>query len=339
MTTATTQQLKQLNNTVEIVGLLKNKNLEVKQSTKDGVTKNYITGTLTVEVKDEAKQRVHNHTVRVYFTEGTKLYKGIETVNREYKDKDTFGEEFADLVKITGELEGNDYYNQAGELVSNNQIKGVFFKRLDQPTPHFANASVECVVENFLPEMGKDSIPTGNLGVNLFTIGYGNKVSVLQKVVIGPELADAFSNMYQPNSTGRLLFALNNYATVSEKVQAQPTHGFGAQNNISNTVTNWTNNVEIIGGDIPNVNGLTPEEIALAKQIRNLKLQEVKEKAQAPSTPPTPTGFGVPQTGFGLPTAPPVVPTLPTFAPTTPSVPTFAAPPTININADELPDF
>lgn len=288
-----TTQLRQLANSVEIVGTLKTKELEVKTSRAGN---QYMSGKLVVVSKFD--NQIHEQSIKVMVMATSKLFKGIETVKNEYKSIDENGEAEASRVRITGELKLNEYYNSQGSLVRFNEIKGVFYNRLEpaDDQPDKAIASIETVIKEFVPEIDKEQLPTGNYLVNGFTVGYGNDVIELQKAIVKSDLAQAFMNLYQPGQTGRLSFKLNNYVEVEEKEVevAAPTHGFGSQETVtgSNVIKNFVNNLEVIGGDMPffGTKEYTPDEIAAAKKVRELKLQTLQ--APAPSTPQTNTGFG-----------------------------------------------
>lgn len=285
-------QLRQLQNTVEIIGTLKSKDLEVRTSKKGN---QYMSGNLVVQ--SVVDNKINETRVRVFTMQSSKLFKGIETVKNEYKSIDEYGEENADRIRVIGELRLNEYYNQQGNLVQFNEVRGIFFNRLDKGNkqPDKAIASIETVVENFVEKTDKDGLPTGEYAVNGFTVGWGNEVIELKNVVIGKELAQSFMDLYQPGSTGLLTYKLNNYVEVEERQEEQnTTHGFGSSEKVSssNIIKNYVNNIEIIGGDMPFFGSkeYTPDEIAAAKKIRALKLQELQQPA--PEIPQTNTGFG-----------------------------------------------
>ncbi|PHA62889.1 hypothetical protein [Bacillus wiedmannii] len=287
-------ELRQLSNSVEIVGTLKSKELEVKTSQNGNP---YMSGKLVVQ--SVVDNKINEQTIKVFVMQSSKLFKGIDTVRTEYKTIDKDGKEAADRIKVTGELTLNEYYNNQGTLVQFNEIKGVFYNRLDAANdqPDKAIASIETIVESFVEKMDKDQLPTGEYSVNGFTVAWGSNVVELRNVIIGAELAQPFMDLYQPGSTGRLSFKLNNYVEVEEKEveePAVPTHGFGSTETVegSNIIKNFVNNIEIIGGDVPffGTKEYTPEEIDNAKKVRDLKLQTLQ--APAPETPQTNTGFG-----------------------------------------------
>lgn len=288
-------QLRQLQNVVEIVGTLKSKELEVKTSRNGN---RFIGGRLIIESRFDNK--IQELPVKVFVMETSKLYKGIETVKNEYKTIEDHGKENADRIKVTGEIRLNEYYGPDGVLRQYNEIRGVFFTRLDKNDQQQdkAIASIETVVESYSERFGPNGEPTGEYNVQCFTVGWGNEVIELKDVIIGPELAEAFMSLYMPGSTGRLTYKINNYVELEEKQEEQPMqHGFGTTETVSPPVIQrFVSNLEIIGGDVPFIDdrAYTEEDIQLAKQIRALKLQSLQP--QAPEVPTTNTGFGTTMT-------------------------------------------
>jgi len=323
-------ELRQLENNVEIIGTLKSKDLEVRTSKKGN---RYMSGRLVIASKFDGK--IQEQTVRVFVMESSKLFKGAETVKNEYKSIEEHGEENADRIKVVGELSLNEYYNQQGNLVQFNEVRGVFFNRLDKENnqPDKAIASIETVVEGFVEKLDKDQLPTGDYEVHGFTVGWGNNVIELKNVVIGKELAQSFMDLYQPGSTGLLTYKLNNYVEVEEMEESQQpaAHGFGTTETVGtpNVIRNYVNNIEIIGGSIPFFGSkeYTPDEIEAAKKVRALKLQELQQPAPE-----------VPQTGFGQkPLTTEVIESqMPTDMMNGSQNPFDAM---NNLNDDEMPDF
>jgi hypothetical protein len=272
----------------------------------------------------------------------SKLYKGIQTMMNEYKSVDAVGEQDADRIKVTGEVELEEYYGKDDTLKSFNKIKGVFFNRLDESTdqPDKAIASIETVVKSFAPVDVEGEIL--HYAVNCFTVGYGEKVVELKKVIVNNQMADAMQNLYESGSTGRLTFNLNNYVEKIEKEVAEEpvsmSHGFGSEEKVeaSRVFDKFVNNYEITGGDLPfeEPKALTVEQIQAAERSLALAREELKQaKTQAPATPKAtaqPTGFGgniTMPTGMNIP---PV--NIPATAP-------VASTPTPSAAEDEVPDF
>ena len=334
--------LPQLTNSVEIVGTLKSVALE-KLVSKNGSNKKYIKG--TVSITSNADGKVHEHRISVFQMEKnkagavSKLYTGLETIINEYKAADVVGIENADRLRVTGELQSNEYYNKDGEFKGFNDIKGVFFNRLDETTdgPDKAMASVEVFVKGFAPVMIEETGEITHHTVSAYTIGYNESVVELRKVVVGNALVDAMVDLYPDNTTGRLTLKLNNYVDIIESTpQEAPvamSHGFGSEETVeqSRTFNRYTNNLEITGGDLPfeEPKALTEEQIEEALRKLALSREELKQnaKAPAPATPATNTGFG-----GGAPTVP-TTPTLPK-APVAPTVPGA-----VETSEDDIPDF
>jgi hypothetical protein len=297
-----TNKLPQLANSVEIVGTLKSMDLAIKESKNK---KNYVKGKVTVLVREADK--VHEHEIDIFQMESSKLFKGIKTMMNEYKSIDTHGEE-ADRIRVTGEVEINEYYNKEDELKSFNQIKGVFFNRLDETndTEDKAVAVIEVVVKGFTPKVIEETGEIEHYTVNAFTIGYGEKIVELKRAIISDELAGPMQDLYHENSTGRLEFKLNRYAEQKqvEKQEAPVSmgHGFGKEITVETTrvFERTVNNYEITGGDVPfeDEKALSEEQIADAARKLALSREELKANrgTKAPDTPAAaakkPTGFG-----------------------------------------------
>jgi hypothetical protein len=283
-------QLRQLQNNVEVIGTLKSKELEVKTSMAG---KDFMSGKLVVQSTIDNK--INEQVIKIFIMESSKLFKGIETVKNEYKTINQDGIENADRIKVKGSLKLNEYYNNQGDLVQFNEVRGMIFNRLDKNDTQQdkAVASIETVVESFVEKLDSDQLPTGEYNVNGFTVGWNSEIIDLKDTFIGKDLVQTFMNLYHPDSTGRLSFKLNSY---SEEVQQARTVGFGTTVDIKDTFEStkkYVSNIEIIGGDMPffNTKEYTPEEIESAKQSRTLKSLELENKNNA-SINPINNGFG-----------------------------------------------
>lgn len=291
-----TKELRQLANNVEIIGTLKSIDLEEQVSKKGNP---YVKGHLIVQSKIDDK--INASKVEVFIMKSSKLYKGVKTVMDEYKALDSVNDpNEADRIRVNGEITLNEYTNSQGELVSYNQIKGVFFNRVkpEDQAEDKAIASLELVVEGFDPIMNESDLPTGDYEVRAFNVAYGPTVVPIQNMIIGSDLAEPMMGLYSENSTGRLTVQLNNYAVVSEEevVEQAPSHGFGSSETVegSSTVKTYVNNIEVIGGDLPFMpdSAFTEEEIETAQKIRNLALQSLNSQPSETPKNNEPTGFG-----------------------------------------------
>jgi len=125
--------LREALNNVRIVGVLKEKNLEVK----NGENGKFISGYILIETDEN-----NVHRVNIYSSEKTKdkkpsgLYKGIETVKDSYVSladcsQNNLPPEHATKVVInTGRLGLNEYYSEDGTLHSTWSISTSFVSRL-----------------------------------------------------------------------------------------------------------------------------------------------------------------------------------------------------------------
>lgn len=279
--------LREGQNSVEIVGKVKRINLEEKTSTRTG--KDYISGTVVVEVRED--NRVSNLNVRVFSNklknngEINGLYKGYKTVKDEFQ--------VGDLIKVNGSLRLEEFYNQQGTLTSFNSVSATFFNRLKEEERQKAIATLEVVVENFTPESDSEGLPTGRMLIDAFNVGYNGRIIPLQNLVISEELYKPFKTMYFPGNTGRITLKINNYAELEKTEVEEVQTGFGSSERAEeNVITNYVSELEIIGGDLPyddGVNDYSPQDIEQAHKNRELALQQLKQQYTATSEP---TGFG-----------------------------------------------
>ena len=288
------KELRQLENSVEIVGTLKAKNLKMATSKKG---RDYVSGNLIVQ--SEIGDKIHEHRVSVFMMKDSKLFKGIETVSKEYKAIEDVGKENADKIRVTGELGLNEWYNRNGQLIQRNEIKGVFFNRVEPDEADKALATIETVVTGFEPIIDESGLPTGEKKIEGFTVGWGNNVIDLVDAVVKADLVEAMENLYTPGSTGSITYNLNNYVLVDENPEKVETvnHGFGSQEKVDSQVaTKYVNNIEVFGGSVPYFGTIeyTEEEIQTARQVRQMALEALQ--APPPATPANTPGFGTVET-------------------------------------------
>ena len=299
------KKLRELANNIKIVGTLKEVNLEIKPNKNDPKVKQ-IMGNIVVIVEEKSKNRIHEHTINLFAKDSSKLYKGYVTIKDQFKSIDEVGKENADRISISGSIDENIYMGQDSKLKEFNRNRGLFINRVDETAltkdPSLTNdsavAQIEIVVTNIRPLTDKEGIETGEYGISAFTVGYNNGVTQLRDIVVGTDLADVITENYEINSTGKLTFAINNYAEL-KKVEIDPAiesqGGFGVTTDIGNELTKYVRELRVIGGFPPYLDdrALQEEDIKFARQIRELKVQEVKNSV--PSTPPAKTTAG----GFG----------------------------------------
>jgi len=282
-------ELRQLQNVVEVIGTLKSKNIVIKESISG---KKYISGRVIVQSLIDGK--LHEQIIEVFTMESSKLFKGVETVMLNYKTIENDGLDNADRIKVSGTLKLKEYYSQNGNLVQYNEIRGMIFSRIRTNTIEGdrAIASVEIVVQEFTPII-KNELQTGEYYVNGFTVGWNSEVIELKNIYVSSNLAQPFMDLYKPGMTGSLTLNISN---IVQQTNQPSINGFGTTINIEDSFTQpikHETRIEVTGGALPFNDGreYSNDQIALAKQLRNLKLSELKEKNND-SLIKTNTGFG-----------------------------------------------
>ena len=302
--------LKALKNTVDVIGRVKEVNLELG-TTRDG--KENIKGNVVVLVEENVngEARSHDIRVRVYSNKFKRdgningLYTGYETVMNEYKSiADVGDKKEADLVHVQGLLELNEYISQDGTKRSSNQVSGKFFNRITTDDVKRgrgpkAVATVEAVVEGIKDELDQDGLPSGNKKLSAFNVDFFGELRENSKPVIPfeaivPEnLADAFDDLYDTGDTGKFSLKINNYAEEATEEDVQEVSGFGSTEGLSEVKRNFVNNLEVIGGTeaYQEPRAYNDEQIAEAKQFRQ-KAIDALESGYVPQETKSDNAFG-----------------------------------------------
>lgn len=302
--------LKALKNTVDVIGRVKEVNLELG-TTRDG--KENIKGNVVVLVEESVngEARSHDIRVRVYSNKFKRdgningLYTGYETVMNEYKSiADVGDKKEADLVHVQGSLELNEYISQDGTKRSSNQVNGKFFNRITTDDVKKrrgpkAVATVEAVVEGIKDELDQDGLPSGNKKLSAFNVDFFGELRENSKPVIPfeaivPEnLADAFDDLYETGDTGKFSLKINNYAEEATEEDVQEVSGFGSTEGLSEVKRNFVNNLEVIGGTeaYQEPRAYNDEQIAEAKQFRQ-KAIDALESGYVPQETKSDNAFG-----------------------------------------------
>ena len=302
--------LKALKNTVDVIGRVKEVNLELG-TTRDG--KENIKGNVVVLVEENVngEARSHDIRVRVYSNKFKRdgningLYTGYETVMNEYKSiADVGDKKEADLVHVQGSLELNEYISQDGTKRSSNQVSGKFFNRITidevkRGRGPKAVATVEAVVEGIKDELDQDGLPSGNKKLSAFNVDFFGELRENSKPVIPfeaivPEnLADAFDDLYETGDTGKFSLKINNYAEEATEEDVQEVSGFGSTEGLSEVKRNFVNNLEVIGGTeaYQEPRAYNDEQIEEAKQFRQ-KAIDALESGYVPQETKSDNAFG-----------------------------------------------
>lgn len=296
-------------NNMVLVGKLKSKEVKYGTAQADGTPTISLTlKVLTEEKVDETTSRLHENTVRFWAKQTSKLYSSYSTAANEYKSIDQHGEDNADVIRITGSFEMNEYVKD-GQLKTGNSLRGVFVNRVQDPTVAVqeVGAEAECVIVGITDEIS-DNAPSGRKKVVLMNVGYNSRIHEFQDVYVEKDLANDFARMYKIGDTAKFIFKVNRYAVAKKEEENQATmaanttlgFGSGLSNTFGGITNDYVNDVIIIGGTPAYAMGVgyTAEQIAEIKKLRELATNE--KLNAAPSTPPLTqqTGFGS-ASGFG----------------------------------------
>lgn len=302
--------LKALKNTVDVIGRVKEVNLELG-TTRDG--KENIKGNVVVLVEENVNGELRSHDIRVrvysnkFKRDGNVngLYTGYETVMNEYKSiADVGDKKDADLVHVQGSLELNEYISQDGTKRSSNQVNAKFFNRITTDDVKKrrgpkAVATVEAVVEGIKDELDQDGLPSGSKKLLAFNVDFfgelreNSKPIIPFEAIVPENLADAFDDLYDTNDTGKFSLKINNYAEEATEEDVQEVSGFGSTEGLSEVKRNFVNNLEVIGGTeaYQEPRAYNDEQIEEAKQFRQKAIDSL-ESGYVPQETKSDNAFG-----------------------------------------------
>lgn len=220
------------------VGVISDKNLEIK--TEDGVRR--IEGTVTVKTDPTnfVQWRV-NCAEKTKENEINKTFAGLMTVFNEYKSIADVGDDEADIVRVTGQINPYRSRNNGNEIISYN---GKFFTRIkkNQEVEPKAEFEVELFIKSLVPEM-KDGEETGRYKIIGWMPTY-NGIEPME-LIVPEELASAVEDNYEPKQTAKFYgnIVQNVTYTTIEKPMA-----FGVR---KETKSNFVNELVVTGGTLP----------------------------------------------------------------------------------------
>ena len=285
------EDLKQSENNLEVIGMVKSINLEKK----DIKGKSAITGNVVVEVRDG--ERINNIRLDSFAYQYTKngseskLYKGLRTVSDEYKSKDNNNGE-GDWVRVVGNISGNVYVSN-DDLNESVRTRGTFYNRIDADEgkqQQKALAQVDLTFGPIVDKMDADGLPTGDKKVDAYFIEYGPQVGKVVDLEVHGELADQFDDLFADGDTASITMKINNYMEQKEEYTSN-VGGFGQQANLGGA--SFTRNFEIIGGSNPfdGERAFEPEQVQEIKDLYAKRLETAKT-LNSGSSVSAKSGFG-----------------------------------------------
>lgn len=275
--------VQQTENFVEIIGILKKKDINFGVSTKSGTEKNYANGHIEVEVSTAAGVNVLKVNVMQMELKAdgnvNKNYKALQTIANEYKAKDECGEE-ADTIRVVGKIEENNFYSKEDDEVRENvQIvaaanfdKGEFapISRVEKNTEHKAIASFGGFISKVI-----NNEATGDLKVTIIGSSY-NGQAIVNTLDVSKDLAPQFQAIYQQGMVATFHYQIINAVEIKEVVE-QVTFGVAP----SRTIRKVSRKNLIVGANSVDYNSKMNEEVVRQMlTVRNVKLEKVKEEGR-----------------------------------------------------------
>ena len=283
--------LRQADAKVTVVGIVSDKKLEMK--TENGVRT--IEGIITIKTADTnfVQMRVRCADKKKDGADN-KAFAGVMTVMNEYQSIADVGEDEADRVKTSGQINLFRSNNNGNEIVS---YTSNFFNRIKntQKIEPKAEFEVEMFIKTLVPEMDKEEgVETGRYKI-IGWVPTFNGIEPLE-LIVPVELADQVSNIYEPNQTARFygdIIQNITFETIDRPV------AFGVK---KETKTSFVNELVVTGGS-PAYNAETKEECveggnqipydpvvvqaAIEERDRLIKEGQNKPKSNANNTKPS----------------------------------------------------
>ena len=256
--------------------------IDLKEVVEEG--KKAIEGSVTIKTGDTNFVR-YNVKVNEKTKNGAdnKTYAGIVTVMNEYKSIAQVGEEEADRVRVSGDL---NIYTSAMNGNVNVGYKSNFFNRLKNPDEFEPKAefTLEVFISSITPEVNGEGEETGRTLVKGWTVTYAG-VEPITLVAEG-DVAAAVDSTFEPGQTVEFYGDMVN--SRIEKITEIPVAIGKPRRKVE---TSYKNELIITGASEAYEEGVSAEKpyeadvIKAAIQERQNKLEEAKAKAQNASKP------------------------------------------------------
>lgn len=280
--------LRQADNKVNLAGVLKTMNLEIKE--KDG--KRFIAGELEIETGENA-----SHTVKVYAGEynaegkESKAWAGMKTAMETFKSQATHGAD-ADVVIISsGQIAINDYKGRDGQVKSYPQISTMFINRAkneEELAKREAKATVEMFITSVVPEVNRDGDETGRAKVTGLVPLYKGGLAPLTLFAMAGKPSEYVLSNYERGNTIVANITLVNTLEIKEVEQEVD---FGEAE--VTVYKNFKSEMILTGGkkyEEENTKAYSTEIIKKAMVEREAKLERIKnEEKSKPTTTSAPT--------------------------------------------------
>lgn len=224
--------LRQANNKCHIEGILSEINLKYGSYVKNGKTIENIGGNIMVLVHQNINGEDTSFNIPVYlysakFTNDGRsnpAYESIEKVMKEFTSiAAAGGEAGADKIRITGaSVRMNEYYNQAGQLVSYPRINASFISKATGEFRPEASFELEFAISSmdFVTDKDGVELEPKKLRIKVLVPQYGGKIDTMELFATNAKVIDAISSYWEPGKTytakGRVNFTTTTVEVIEE---------------------------------------------------------------------------------------------------------------------------
>lgn len=223
--------LRQANNKCHIEGILSEINLKYGSYVKNGKTIENIGGNIMVLVHQNINGEDTSFNIPVYLYSAkltndgrsNPAYESIEKVMKEFTSiAAAGGEAGADKVRITGaSVRMNEYYNQAGQLVSYPRINASFINKATGEFRPEASFDLEFAISSmdFVTDKDGVELEPKKLRIKVLVPQYGGKIDTMELFATNAKVIDAISSYWEPGKTYTAKGRVNFTTTTSEVIE------------------------------------------------------------------------------------------------------------------------
>lgn len=194
------EKMQSTTNMVELQGLLVNNTLEVKTD-KNG--RKFIGGTLEVNtgtLNDECIIPIDcmQYELKKDGSRNALYDRYVQMIN--WSSAATVGNADAVCISINrGEIADNSFYSEkSGKVIEGWRIRAVFIDQATKVAPRNNSFTIQGVVDSVKEVVNMDGEPTGELRVELLTVGFGERITRVPMFVINKEGIKYIENNWNP---------------------------------------------------------------------------------------------------------------------------------------------
>jgi hypothetical protein len=194
------EKMQSTTNMVELQGLLVNNTLEVKTD-KNG--RKFIGGTLEINtgtLNDECIIPIDcmQYELKKDGSRNALYDRYVQMIN--WPSAATVGNADAVCISINrGEIADNSFYSEkSGKVIEGWRIRAVFIDQATKVAPRNNSFTVQGVVDSVKEVVNMDGEPTGELRVELLTVGFGERITRVPMFVTNKEGIKYIENNWNP---------------------------------------------------------------------------------------------------------------------------------------------